>query len=125
MGTTAAGRAGLQLVESSFIVGSLVVVLEWVVPLLQRRPVDMQEMGVLCVFSFLAVVLHVLVAYLRPASKAELAQQIEEILYEDVRRPALPPTPRTDFLQLKQWAMNDRTWDVTVPGMPVMPPRRH
>lgn len=119
---TAAGRAGLQLVESGFLIGSLIVVLEWALPMLQRHALDMRELSFACVFGVLIVIAQTIVAYLRPASKAELVQQIEGILYEEER---LRTSPRTDFLQLKQWAREDPTWATTTPGMPAMPPRRH
>jgi hypothetical protein len=69
-----------QFVESLFLVGSLVAVLEVILPVIQGRGLDWQLMLFACAFGLLIVFVHTAVAYMRSPYEDHTAERVERAL---------------------------------------------
>jgi hypothetical protein len=110
--------------ESAFIVGSLIAVLECVLPAIEHKNMDWDQLVFACAFGLLIVLAHAVAAYVRPPERDGMEERIEQALYtlEERMQQQGPGPPSTRFAQLRQWAQNDPTWAPTTPDLPAVHP---
>jgi hypothetical protein len=117
-------RAGQQLLESSFLVLALILILEWIVPVLGHRPLDGDQFVFACIFGVLLILLQTATAYLRPATRTETVALVEEILYEEEQRRTAPGMPKMVLPVTGQFrcppTTPEQTWMTTMPNLPAV-----
>jgi hypothetical protein len=125
-------RAWDQCVETTFLVGALIAVVECALPVIEQRMIDWNQLLFACAFSILVILAHTIAAYFRPVERDETAERVEQTLaaFEERWHPQPGPSPprmqqpgpqSIRMQQLQQWAANDPTWAPTTPGLPTMP----
>lgn len=123
-------RASRQFMESTFIIASLVLILEWVAPWMSNRAIDWSQFLFACIFGLQIVILHTALAYVRPPTEAETIVMVEKAMREVEERRRMAPGIMLRTPQMAEWAANDPMWktwakttEVEVPVLQPLPKR--